>query len=168
MKPDPDWRELPFQTVWIGHLVTGAIIGIVILIGSAVANWIVLGSLRLSSLVVVIVCAMLVLETISTVIDRARSRKAHHDQPGGWFAPIVRILVSIAVYGVVSFIVIRTFPGVIIPIIAALVAEIIVMAIMKPWEEGMTVAEVREKNQAVIEMTKRMIAEEREKKQQKS
>lgn len=161
---DPDWVSVPYKDFWQGHLITGSLLGLAILLFLTITRFFISFSNGYMILVVIVIVATLMIETIMALIDNWRSKVHQHNQHGSWSLALTRVLMFAFGYALTSWLFLQTTTGIAICVTEALIIAIGEMLTIKTWETGMTEKEIHEANQKIIAMTKEMIEEEKAKK----
>ncbi|WP_124039604.1 hypothetical protein [Neoactinobaculum massilliense] len=142
---DPDWKPIKFVYVWTGHLLIGSLTAALVLVAATVMSRISLGNWRLHDLFVANAVAMVVCETILSVVDREYSKIRHHDAPGGLVPTIVPLCVYFPAYFGAALLVTHSMSVAWIALGAGALVQLGSFPFLKPWEGGMTLAEANER-----------------------
>ena len=148
VSPDPDWTPVPFRQSWSGHLIVGTMTAIGIVITLALSRLFLPHQANFLALLLIVVLSTVAVEFLSTHIDRWHQRRWRHPSPGGWLAPLSRIVFFAGVYFLVTLALTWNSRQALICGGAATTVAIIEVIGIREWKSGLTVAEEREATRA--------------------
>ena len=155
---------VPFSNAYIGHVMTGGIVAVTV----GIVYWLLsipFSALKvnLQDFVIFIVLVVIGSELIVTLLQRPLVIKARHGSPGGALYAAYEEIVTPVVAGIGAFLAFQSIAigGTMFALF--LVACLLVAFLTKPWERGLSRAEVRSKYEETKQFIKDDIVEERRK-----
>ncbi|WP_148304069.1 hypothetical protein [Actinotignum schaalii] len=168
VSPDPDWTPVPFRQSWSGHLITGTITAIGIVIALALSRLFLPHQVNFFALLLIVVLSTVAVEFFSTHVDRWDQRRWHHPSPGGWIPPLCRIAFFAGVYFLVTLaLTLNSRQALICGGVATAVALIEVFGV-REWKTGLTTSEVKEANLAAKKALEEIAIEARIERREKA
>lgn len=143
-KSTDNWKAIPFSLIWIGHLATGAIIGIGIAVLVFVQCWILLLPIKIGKVLLSTALAICVSETLLSVIDSVYSNAKKHPDPGGFVPTLSLSTVYVLCFPAISYIVTNDLKTSFVFFSASLLITVVTVLLSKPWNTGKTKQEVHE------------------------
>ena len=150
---------VPFSNAYIGHVMTGGIVAVTV----GIVYWLLsipFSALKvnLQDFVIFIVLVVIGSEFIVTLLQRPLVIKARHGSPGGLYAAY-EVIVTPVVAGIGAFLAFQSIAigGTMFALF--LVACLLVAFLTKPWERGLSRAEVRSKYEETKQFIKDDIVE---------
>lgn len=150
---DPDWKPSPFADQFTGHMITGSIVGIGVLIVSEVAAYFFVEEPSYVLIFIAIAISLVLKEFLCALHSQCRSRKFRHPIPGGLAVPLSNVIFALVSYSLVAWIFFQLSTTLIVILIVALALEIFTQVAAKSWEPGMTTEEMRTAAQEMKKMT---------------
>lgn len=157
--PERDFVPVRFKHIWMGHLITGIMIGVAIFVLAVIGRLFLDPRPMLEWVLLTVLVSVIVLETLMSVVDMQYAKAKQHIDPGGWGIAIFKIVLALIVFFVIGALFLPMWPAVWVCVVAATIVYVLEMFGLKTWKQGMSRQEIHIANQQIIAMTKRIIKE---------
>ncbi len=158
---DPNWQPNPFLNVWTGHLFIGYIFGFITFLIAAIILWFSPFTVEALPLTLIMIVAVIISETLSTIFDRYYAALHHHNAPGGWPPIMVHGLGLVLGYFPLGYLLAGLGPAIILSCVAVIIKIISVFS-LKEWKPGLTRAQVDKAWKDTVDMTRATIQREQD------
>ncbi|WP_166984741.1 hypothetical protein [Canibacter zhoujuaniae] len=156
---DTSWKPVSFSYAWWGHLITGFIVGVCVLIASAVVFWLLPYKMPVHLLIIIVGLSVVICETLSTTFDLNYARKKKHNSPGGWLPIFAKLFLLASIYFAASYVLTGSLSSAGIIVLIAIAVELVFVVLLRAWKPGMNDEEVRQAWRDTAEAAKRVMTE---------
>lgn len=141
--------------VVLGHYLTGAVYGVGVFVVASIGLGLVERSGLIAGCVLPVLCGAALKESIQAPIHYAHCRRAHHPAPGGAGYALGYSALSLAAYTGCAALLAPAPEAISAIALATAIIEITHLFFIRPWQPGLTQAQVRERWEATKKAAER-------------